>query len=63
MRISWRAQGLATIVGTVVGTGGYWLNLGSHISPSHPGWALFIVTLVATVATMLLADEKNARGS
>lgn len=71
MKVSGRAQGIATVVGTVVGTTGYFLHLGEHVWPAHPGWGLALVTVAVTFLAMWLAsadarDEerrKKARGA
>lgn len=59
-KISWRAQWMATVVGTVVGTGGYVWGLGHYVWPAHPGWALFFMTTAATVICMVVANEDEA---
>jgi hypothetical protein len=52
-----RSTWAATAVGTAVGTGGWLLGLGKLLSPSHPGWALFFLTLAATILTSVLIER------
>ena len=53
----------ATVVGTAIGTGGWILGLGNLVWPAHPGWALFFITLAATIATQVGVERevRNAR--
>jgi hypothetical protein len=60
--MSGRSGWAATAVGTAVGTGGWILGLGHIVWPAHPGWALFFVTLAATIATQV-AVEREVRSS
>ena len=48
---------MATLVGTVAGIGGWVFGLGRLIWPAHPQWALFFVTLAATVGTTIFASR------
>jgi hypothetical protein len=45
-----------------VGTGGWILGLGKLVWPAHPGWALFFVTLAATIVTQI-AVEREVRNA
>jgi hypothetical protein len=45
-----------------VGTGGWILGLGNLVWPAHPGWALFFVTLAATIVTQI-AVEREVRNA
>jgi hypothetical protein len=40
-----------------VGTGGWILGLGNFVWPAHPGWALFFITLAATIATQVAVER------
>jgi len=60
--MSARANWAATAVGTAVGTGGWILGLGKLVWPAHPGWALFFVTLAATIVTQI-AVEREVRNA
>jgi len=60
--MSARANWAATAVGTAVGTGGWILGLGNLVWPAHPGWALFFVTLAATIVTQI-AVEREVRNA
>jgi hypothetical protein len=51
----------ATAVGTAVGTGGWILGIGRYVSPTHPGWALFWITLAATIITQIIVEEEIRR--
>ncbi|MGP8250508.1 MAG: hypothetical protein ACLQHF_00640 [Terracidiphilus sp.] len=51
-----RSTWWATAVGTAVGTGGWMLGIGRFVSPAHPGWALFWITLVATIITQITVE-------
>lgn len=51
-----RSTWWATAVGTAVGTGGWLLGIGKYVSPAHPGWALFWITLAATVITQVAVE-------
>lgn len=51
-----RSTWWATAIGTAVGMGGWLLGIGGLMSPAHPGWALFWVTLVATILTQILVE-------
>jgi cysteine synthase len=53
-----RSTWWATAVGTAVGTGGWFLGIGKYVSPTHPGWALFWITLAATIITRIIVDEE-----
>jgi hypothetical protein len=53
-----RSTWWATAVGTVVGTGGWLLGIGKYVSPAHPGWALFWITLAATVVTQIAVEQE-----
>jgi hypothetical protein len=41
-----------------VGTGGWILGLGNFVWPAHPGWALFFITLAATIATQIAVEHE-----
>jgi len=56
--MSARANWAATAVGTAVGTGGWILGLGNFVWPAHPGWALFFITLAATIATQIAVEHE-----
>jgi hypothetical protein len=45
-----------------VGTGGWIFGLGNLVWPAHPGWALFFITLAATIATQV-AVEREVRSA
>ena len=55
--MSARSTWAATAVGTIVGTGGWILGLGHVVWPAHPGWALFFITLAATIATQIVVER------
>jgi hypothetical protein len=57
---STRSAWMATLVGTIVGVGGWFFGLGRIFWPAHPQWALFLATLGATILTKIIVDE-NAR--
>jgi hypothetical protein len=46
----------ATAVGTAVGTGGWLLGVGRFVSPAHPGWALFWITIAVTIITQIVVE-------
>ena len=56
--MSARANWAATAVGTAVGTGGWILGLGNFVWPAHPGWALFFITLAATIVTQVAVGRE-----
>lgn len=56
-RSIWWSTAIASAVGTVVGTGGWFLGMGKHFSPTHPGWALFLITLAVTILTQMVAQS------
>ena len=56
--MSARANWAATAVGTAVGTGGWIFGLGNLVWPDHPGWALFFITLAATIATQVAVEHE-----
>ena len=56
--MSARSNWAATAVGTAVGTGGWIFGLGNFVWPAHPGWALFFVTLAATIATQIAVEHE-----
>lgn len=58
-----KAGWAATAVGTAVGTGGWLLGFGRLLSPLHPMWALFFVTLAATIATGFVVERSAGRVS
>jgi hypothetical protein len=41
-----------------VGTGGWILGLGNFVWPEHPGWALFFITLAATIVTQFVVERQ-----
>jgi hypothetical protein len=51
-----RSTWWATAVGTAVGTGGWLLGIGRIVSPAHPGWALFWITIAATIITQITVE-------
>jgi cysteine synthase len=55
--MSAKASWVATAVGTAVGTGGWIFGLGRIVWPAHPQWALFFVTIAATVVTSVLVER------
>ncbi len=55
--MSAKASWVATAVGTAVGTGGWIFGLGGFVWPAHPQWALFFITIAATVITMVLVER------
>ncbi|MGO9324428.1 MAG: hypothetical protein ACLP07_07695 [Terracidiphilus sp.] len=55
--MSAKASWVATAVGTAVGTGGWIFGLGRFVWPAHPQWALFFITIAATIATMVLVER------
>lgn len=61
--MSARAQWMATIAGTVVGTGGWILGLGHIIWPGHPLWALLFLTIAVTVFTMVVVERQVREGA
>jgi len=60
MKSSARMSTMGTLIGTGVGTGGYFLHLGPAVWPAHPGWGLFAATLVATVIGMFIGSREAA---
>jgi hypothetical protein len=60
-KISWRAQWMSSLAGTVVGTAAWLLNIGRYVWPQHPWWALFFMTITATFVTMFIAAADEAR--
>lgn len=56
-----RSTWWATAVGTSVGTGGWILGIGKSVSPTHPGWALFWITLAATIITQIIVEGEIRR--
>ncbi len=61
--MSARANWAATAAGTAVGTGGWILGLGKVLWRAHPLWALFFLTLVVTVVTLVLVEEQVRHGA
>jgi hypothetical protein len=61
--MSARATWAATAVGTAIGTGGWIFGVGHLVWPEHPGWALLLLTLAATIATQVGVERevRNAR--
>ncbi len=55
--MSAKASWVATAVGTAVGTGGWIFGLGRLVWPAHPQWALFFITIAATIVTMVLVER------
>ena len=53
-----RSTWWATAVGTAVGTGGWFLGIGKYVSSKHPGWALFLITLAATIITQISVEQE-----
>jgi cysteine synthase len=51
-----RSTWWATAIGTAVGTGGWLLGVGRIASPAHPGWALFGITIAATIITQIAVE-------
>jgi len=56
-----RSTWWATAVGTAVGTGGWLLGVGKFVSPAHPGWALFWITIGATIVTQIVVEVEVRR--
>jgi hypothetical protein len=56
-----RSTWWATAVGTAVGTGGWMLGIGRFVSPAHPGWALFWLTIASTIITQIIVEIKVRR--
>lgn len=54
-----RSTWWATAVGTAVGMGGWVLGIGKYVSSAHPGWALFWITLAATVITQIAVERED----
>jgi hypothetical protein len=52
---------VATAVGTAVGTGGWFFGLGRIFWPAHPQWALFLITIAATIITMVVVERDVRR--
>jgi hypothetical protein len=61
--MSARAQWMATVTGTVAGTGGWILGLGNLIWPVHPYWALLFLSVAVTVFTMLVVERQVRQGA
>ena len=61
--MSARSTWAATAVGTVVGTGGWIFGLGNLVWPAHPGWALFFITLAATIAAQVVVEREVLRAA
>jgi cysteine synthase len=59
--MSARSGWAATAVGTAVGTGGWIIGLGKVFSQDHPMWALFFITVAATVVTQVLVERQVRR--
>ncbi len=53
-----RSTWWATAVGTAVGTGGWVFGIGKYVSSAHPGWALFWITLAATIITQIVVEAE-----
>jgi hypothetical protein len=56
-----RSTWWATAVGTAVGTGGWLLGIGRIVSPDHPGWALFWITIAVTIITQIVVEVEVRR--
>ncbi|MGA9060619.1 MAG: hypothetical protein WB341_03035 [Terracidiphilus sp.] len=54
---------VATAVGTAVGTGGWIFGLGKVFWPAHPQWALFFITIAATIVTTVLVEGDVRRSA
>ena len=61
--MSARAQWMATVAGTVVGTGGWIFGLGNLIWHEHPQWALFSLTIAVTAFTMVVIERQVRQGT
>lgn len=61
--MSARSSWAATAVGTAVGTGGWLLGWGKLISPVHPMWGLFVLTIAATLVTLVIVERDVHRHS
>jgi hypothetical protein len=46
-----------------VGTGGWIFGLGNLVWPAHPGWALFFITLAATIAAQVVVEREVRRAA
>jgi hypothetical protein len=46
-----------------VGTGGWIFGVGNFVWPAHPGWALFFITLAATLATQIVVEREVCNAS
>jgi len=53
-----RSTWWATAVGTAVGTGGSIFGIAKYVSHSHPGWALFWITVAATILTQIIVEAE-----
>jgi len=61
--MSAKSSWVATAVGTAVGTGGWIFGLGKAISPVHPQWALFFLTIASTIVTAILVEQGVRRST
>ncbi|HUB28834.1 MAG TPA: hypothetical protein VL967_04015 [Terracidiphilus sp.] len=53
-RSTWWSTAIATAVGAAVGTAGWFIGMGKHFSQSHPGWALFWITIAITIVAQIV---------
>ena len=53
-----RSTWWATAVGTAVGTCGWVLGIGKYVSSAHPSWALFWITVGATIITRIIVEAE-----
>ena len=61
--MSAKASWVATAVGTAVGTGGWIFGLGRVFWPAHPQWALFFITIAATIVTLAVVEREVRHGA
>ena len=49
----------ASLAASVIGTGAWMLGLTRKIWPAHPQWAVFFITIAATVLLLYVWPEPN----
>ena len=52
---------MATLVGTITGTGGWIIGLGKILWPEHPMLALMLVTIVSGIVTQIIVAREARR--